>query len=194
MHHHCHAQLCAMQPWKTTCLLPCTQALRLIRHLCNKGCSQFQKCMQRQSASVRSVLCSATRYPNTPCARLSRPGAMAALLLTASLLPRAAVKATCSLSARHGNQIGSWFIIQHACPLNCYRELVNYKGDKDPFKGDSLNQRVRDMAKEVISEVLYVSPPPPQQAASSMASGSSRVSNVWGGRGTSPPGRCSGDN
>ena len=48
------------------------------------------------------------------------------------------------------------------------RELVTYKGDKDPFKGDSLNQRVRDMAKEVISEVLYVSPPP--QHGSSMAS------------------------
>jgi|LauGreDrversion2_2_1035103.scaffolds.fasta_scaffold404798_1 hypothetical protein len=40
-----------------------------------------------------------------------------------------------------------------------HRELVSYRGEKDPFKGDSLNQRVRDMAKEIMSEVLYVSPP-----------------------------------
>ena len=42
---------------------------------------------------------------------------------------------------------------------------MNYKGDKDPFKGDSLNQRVRDMAKEVISEVLYISPPQQYQSS-----------------------------
>ncbi|GAX80307.1 hypothetical protein CEUSTIGMA_g7745.t1 [Chlamydomonas eustigma] len=34
--------------------------------------------------------------------------------------------------------------------------IVKWKGEKDPFKGDSLNQRVRDSAKEVM-EALYSS-------------------------------------
>ncbi|GAX83555.1 hypothetical protein CEUSTIGMA_g10980.t1 [Chlamydomonas eustigma] len=64
------------------------KALRLIRHMCNKGCYKFQKCMQAYVATIR--------------------------------------------------------------------DLLHFKGEKDPFKGDSLNQRVRDSAKEVM-EALYSS-------------------------------------
>eukprot|EP00195_Chlamydomonas_chlamydogama_P001546 CAMPEP_0202923474 /NCGR_PEP_ID=MMETSP1392-20130828/78467_1 /ASSEMBLY_ACC=CAM_ASM_000868 /TAXON_ID=225041 /ORGANISM="Chlamydomonas chlamydogama, Strain SAG 11-48b" /LENGTH=351 /DNA_ID=CAMNT_0049617155 /DNA_START=57 /DNA_END=1109 /DNA_ORIENTATION=- len=73
------------------------KALRLTRHLCIKGCSQFQKCMQRYSSSVR--------------------------------------------------------------------ELVHYKGEPDPFKGDAVNQRVRDTAKETI-ELLYSASTPAATAPS----------------------------
>jgi hypothetical protein len=31
----------------------CLQALRIIKHLSTKGCSHFQRCMQRQSTAVR---------------------------------------------------------------------------------------------------------------------------------------------
>ncbi|GLC64790.1 AP-4 complex accessory subunit Tepsin [Pleodorina starrii] len=62
------------------------KALRLIRHLLNKGCGQFQRSMQR-----------------------------------------------------------------HA---NLVREHTHYKGEPDPFKGDTPNQRVRDAAKEA-SEALF---------------------------------------
>ena len=60
----------------------------------------------------------------------------------------------------------------HEPTCSYLRELVSYRGEKDPFKGDSLNQRVRDMAKEIISEVLYVAPP---QQGSSMSLSSGRV-------------------
>jgi hypothetical protein len=31
---------------------------------------------------------------------------------------------------------------------------MHFRGEPDPFKGDALNQRVRDLAKEVV-ELLY---------------------------------------
>lgn len=47
------------------------------------------------------------------------------------------------------------------------RELVHFRGEMDPFKGDTLNQRVRDLAKEAL-EVVYLSTAAPP----SMSSGS----------------------
>lgn len=48
----------------------------------------------------------------------------------------------------------------HSCLGHCHtplrRELVHYQGEKDPFKGDALNQRVRDAAKETV-DALYLS-------------------------------------
>ncbi len=35
-----------------------------------------------------------------------------------------------------------------------YRELTHYKGDPDPFKGDVLNQKVRDAAKETLDAIF----------------------------------------
>ncbi|GIL49429.1 hypothetical protein Vafri_5766 [Volvox africanus] len=62
------------------------KALRLIRHLVNKGCAQFQRTMQRHASLIR--------------------------------------------------------------------EHMQFKGEPDPFKGDTPNQRVRDAAKEA-SEALF---------------------------------------
>ncbi|GLI64738.1 hypothetical protein VaNZ11_008105 [Volvox africanus] len=62
------------------------KALRLIRHLVNKGCAQFQRTMQRHASLIR--------------------------------------------------------------------EHTQFKGEPDPFKGDTPNQRVRDAAKEA-SEALF---------------------------------------
>lgn len=63
-----------------------TQALRLVRHIVNKGCGQFQRAMQKHASLVR--------------------------------------------------------------------DHVHFKGDPDPYKGDVLNQRVRDTAKEA-AESLF---------------------------------------
>jgi hypothetical protein len=38
------------------------------------------------------------------------------------------------------------------------RELIHYRGEPDPFKGDVPNARVREFAKEVI-EVLFNAAP-----------------------------------
>ncbi|WIA22382.1 hypothetical protein OEZ85_004689 [Tetradesmus obliquus] len=66
------------------------KALRIIKHLCVKGCSQFQRCMQRNSSAVR--------------------------------------------------------------------ELIHWRGEPDPFKGDVPNARVREFSKDVV-EVLFNSAP-----------------------------------
>lgn len=34
------------------------------------------------------------------------------------------------------------------------RELVHYRGEPDPFKGDALNQKVREAAKEALDAVF----------------------------------------
>ena len=34
------------------------------------------------------------------------------------------------------------------------RELQHYRGDPDPFKGDVLNQKVRDAAKETLDAIF----------------------------------------
>ena len=39
------------------------------------------------------------------------------------------------------------------CAPAC-RELTHYKGDPDPFKGDVLNQKVRDAAKETLDAIF----------------------------------------
>lgn len=36
----------------------------------------------------------------------------------------------------------------------CLRELTHYKGEPDPFKGDVLNQKVRDAAKETLDAIF----------------------------------------
>jgi hypothetical protein len=46
-------------PAADCCVLPAVlqlQALRVIKHLCSKGCTQFQRCMQRHSSCVRCAL------------------------------------------------------------------------------------------------------------------------------------------
>ena len=69
---------------------------------------------------------------------------------------------------------------QRCCRLidDC-RELAHYQGEKDPFKGDSLNQRVRDAAKETI-EVIYAAAPQPAYSGS-MASQVCDIRGVGGG-------------
>ena len=47
-------------------------------------------------------------------------------------------------------------LVLGALPHALRRELVHYQGEKDPFKGDALNQRVRDAAKETV-DALYLS-------------------------------------
>ncbi|KAL6764886.1 hypothetical protein V8C86DRAFT_1215418 [Haematococcus lacustris] len=71
------------------------KALKLVKHLCSKGCIQFQRSMQKHASSIR--------------------------------------------------------------------ELVHYKGEPDPFRGDTLNQRVRDLAKETL-DLLYNSQSVPTSA------------------------------
>lgn len=44
-----------------------------------------------------------------------------------------------------------------------HRDCVHWKGESDPFKGDALNQRVRDTAKETV-DVLFNSVAPAQPA------------------------------
>lgn len=50
------------------------------------------------------------------------------------------------------------------------RDLLTYKGEPDPFKGDVPNARVREFAKEVV-EVLFNAAPVAQQSGSLMAQG-----------------------
>lgn len=35
-----------------------------------------------------------------------------------------------------------------------FRDLTHYKGEPDPFKGDVLNQKVRDAAKETLDAIF----------------------------------------
>jgi hypothetical protein len=42
--------------------------------------------------------------------------------------------------------------------LNAFRELIHWRGEPDPFKGDVPNARVREFAKEVV-EVMFNSAP-----------------------------------
>lgn len=78
------------------------KALRLTKHLCTKGCTHFQKIIQRNSQSIR--------------------------------------------------------------------ELVSYRGDPDPMKGDAPNHHVRELAKEVV-EVMFNSAPVHHQANTLAAQG-----------------------
>ena len=43
---HTHSHIAPARPART-------QALRVIKHMCTKGCATFQRCMQRYSASVK---------------------------------------------------------------------------------------------------------------------------------------------
>lgn len=43
--------------------------------------------------------------------------------------------------------------------MHTRRDLVHFKGEADPFTGDAPNQRVRDVAKDVV-ELLYTSSGP----------------------------------
>lgn len=43
------------------------------------------------------------------------------------------------------------------CTLSC-RELIHWRGEPDPFKGDVPNARVREFSKDVV-EVLFNSAP-----------------------------------
>lgn len=38
--------------------------------------------------------------------------------------------------------------------LQRFRELTHYRGEPDPFKGDVLNQKVRDAAKETLDAIF----------------------------------------
>ena len=38
--------------------------------------------------------------------------------------------------------------------LQRFRELTHYRGEADPFKGDVLNQKVRDAAKETLDAIF----------------------------------------
>ena len=48
----------------------------------------------------------------------------------------------------------------HAWPTVCdywliaCRDLTHYRGEPDPFKGDVLNQKVRDAAKETLDAIF----------------------------------------
>jgi hypothetical protein len=48
-------------------------------------------------------------------------------------------------------------------------ELVHWRGEPDPFKGDVPNARVREFAKEVVEVLFNAAPPPPSAVASSLA-------------------------
>jgi hypothetical protein len=45
------------------------------------------------------------------------------------------------------------------CPISS-RELIHYRGEPDPFKGDVPNARVREFAKEVVDVMFNASPAP----------------------------------
>ena len=38
--------------------------------------------------------------------------------------------------------------------LDAFRDLAHYRGEPDPFKGDVLNQKVRDAAKETLDAIF----------------------------------------
>lgn len=67
--------------------------------------------------------------------------------------------------------------------LSCTpRDLVHYRGEPDPFKGDALNERVREAAKEAI-ELLYNAT---VQQQSQMPPGNMQVGRAGGGRVANP--------
>ena len=38
--------------------------------------------------------------------------------------------------------------------LNAFRDLAHYRGEPDPFKGDVLNQKVREAAKDTLDAIF----------------------------------------
>lgn len=68
----------------------------------------------------------------------------------------------------------------------CCSELVHFKGEPDPFKGDVPNARVREFAKEVL-EVLFNANP---MATSGPATGSLAAQGRIQGFGSDGPGTC----
>ncbi|KIZ05085.1 VHS domain-containing protein [Monoraphidium neglectum] len=100
------------------------KALRIIKHLCTKGCSTFQRCMQKQSGAVR--------------------------------------------------------------------ELVHWRGEPDPFKGDVPNARVREFAKEVLEVLFNANPVASSAAASGSLAAQGRIQGFGSdGPGGAAPGRSS---
>ena len=53
--------------------------------------------------------------------------------------------------------------------LPCCSELVHYRGEPDPFKGDVPNARVREFAKEVLEALFNANPVTTSTAAASRA-------------------------
>lgn len=47
------------------------------------------------------------------------------------------------------------------------RDLTHYKGDPDPFKGDTPNQKVRDAAKEAVEAIFAPTETPSYSTANS---------------------------
>jgi hypothetical protein len=71
-------------------------------------------------------------------------------------------------------------------PPSSASELVHFRGEPDPFKGDAPNARVREFAKEVL-EALFNSNPAPSASASGSLAAQGRIQG-FGSDGAGPGG------
>lgn len=167
----------ASRGWKLCDVLLYVQTLRLIKYICAKGSSEFKRGLTKQAGPVRCVGYTGGNHLGASWA-LERHFSLRCYNPSSCFAHREA-------PAERSRGAGSCNMqANHVCAA--HRELTHFRGEPDPFKGDVVNQRVRDQAKEALEAIFAASdmsrstaPLPRQVRSARHLSSVLRQAQVW---------------